>query len=154
MIYGIGDLHFDYFKEKPMDVFGQNWIKHEEKIINNWSNKINDSDLVLIPGDISWALKLNNAYFDLELIDKLPGKKVLSKGNHDYWWESLKKMNELGLNSIFFLQNNHYIYDDIVIHGARGWSSRDSEGFDEKDEKIFNRELIRLELSLNSSKSV
>ncbi|HLR20883.1 MAG TPA: metallophosphoesterase [Tissierellaceae bacterium] len=152
MIYGIGDLHFDYSKSKPMDIFGDNWVEHEEQIINNWKDIVKDEDLVLIPGDISWALKLNEAYDDLKRVDKLPGKKILSKGNHDYWWQSLKKINDLGLKSLYFIQNTSYIYDNISISGTRGWSSRDSNDFDESDEKVFRRELLRLEMSLNNIK--
>lgn len=149
MIYGIGDLHLDYSQSKPMDIFGDNWIEHEKKIISNWEKLVRDDDLVLIPGDISWALKLNEAYDDLKRIDQLPGKKVLTKGNHDYWWQSLKKMNELGLESIYFLQNTSYVYNNISISGTRGWTSRISN---ESDEKIFRRELLRLEMSLNNIK--
>ena len=150
MIYAIGDLHFDSTKKKPMDIFGDNWINHEEKIIDNWKRNISQDDLVLIPGDISWALKLNEAKDDLEKIDKLPGKKVISKGNHDYWWISLNKLNNLQLDSIFFIQNTSYIYNNIGLAGSRGWFSKDSEGFDENDLKVYNRELHRLRLSLES----
>lgn len=150
MIYGIGDLHLDYSKGKPMDIFGEQWIEHEEKIFANWKELIKDEDLVLLPGDISWALKLEEAYYDLNRIDQLPGYKIISKGNHDYWWQGLKKMNELNLKTISFVQNNSYIYNNIGIGGSRGWISKDTEGFDSKDEKIFNRELNRLELSLSS----
>lgn len=153
MIYAIGDLHFDYSKSKPMDIFGENWIDHEERIIENWKKKITEEDLVLIPGDITWALKLEEGLYDLKRIDGLPGKKILSKGNHDYWWQSLKKMEDLGLTSIFFIQNNHFEYKDIAIAGTRGWVPRDSEGFKENDEKIFNRELLRLEMSLSNIKN-
>ncbi len=149
MIYGIGDLHFDYSKEKPMDIFGDNWIDHEEQIINNWIDKVKDGDLVLLPGDISWALKLDDAYYDLKRIDKLPGKKLMTKGNHDYWWQSLNKMKKLDLESISFIQNVSYIHEGISISGTRGWISRDSEGFDDSDEKILKRELLRLEMSLS-----
>lgn len=152
MIYGIGDLHFDYSGDKPMDIFGQNWHNHEEKIMDNWIKKVGDNDLVLIPGDTSWALKLDQAYYDLKRINKLPGKKVISKGNHDYWWQGLKKMNELGLESLFFLQNNSLKFANVTIYGTRGWISKDSDGFDEDDERIFNRELLRLEMSLSSNK--
>lgn len=148
MIYGIGDLHFDYSKRKPMDIFGDNWRDHEGQIIDNWLDKIEDGDLVLIPGDISWALKLDEAYYDLKRIDDLPGKKILIKGNHDYWWQSLNKMNNLGLKSMFFVQNISYIYEGVSVSGTRGWISRDSDGFDDSDEKIFNRELLRLKMSL------
>lgn len=150
MIYGIGDLHFDYSKQKPMDIFGDNWLEHEEQIIENWKEKVKKDDLVLIPGDISWALKLEEARFDLKKIDELPGKKVFVKGNHDYWWQSLKKINDLNLDTLFFIQNNSYRYNDIGIAGTRGWSSRDSEFFTENDEKVFKRELLRLRNSLLS----
>lgn len=152
MIFGIGDLHLDYSQEKPMDVFGEKWINHEEKIFNNWKLKVRDEDLVLIPGDISWALKLDEAYYDLKRVDELPGKKIITKGNHDYWWESKKKMDSLKLNSIFFIQNDSCIYENIAVAGCRGWIAKDSEGFSPHDEKMYNRELGRLENSLNSIK--
>ncbi len=150
LIYGIGDLHLDYSKEKPMDIFGEQWINHEEEIFKNWKARVKDEDLILLPGDISWGLKLKEAYFDLKRIDDLPGKKIITKGNHDYWWQGLKKMNGLNLKTITFLQNNSYVYNNIGIGGSRGWTSEDTEGFDSQDEKIFNRELNRLELSLAS----
>ncbi len=152
MIYAIGDLHLDHSKEKPMDIFGENWIDHEEKIIKNWKEKIGDEDLVLIPGDISWALRLEEAAYDLELIHKLPGKKVFIKGNHDYWWQSLNKINKLAFDSLYFIQNTSYIYEGIAIAGTRGWKSRDSEAFSDSDEKVYRRELMRLEMSLESIK--
>lgn len=150
MIYGIGDLHFDYSKQKPMDIFGDNWLDHEDQIIQNWKDKVKEEDIVLIPGDISWALKLEEAQLDLERIDDLPGKKVFIKGNHDYWWQSLKKINDLNLESLFFIQNSSYTYNGIGIGGTRGWSSRDSDFFTGKDERIFKRELLRLRNSLLS----
>ncbi|MCR2045211.1 metallophosphoesterase [Anaerosalibacter massiliensis] len=150
MIYGIGDLHLDYSKKKPMDIFGENWLDHEEKIFENWKSKIKSEDLVLMPGDISWALKLEDAYNDLKKIDELPGKKIITKGNHDYWWESKKKMNSLGLETIFFLQNDSYKYENITVVGTRGWKAKDSEDFTEHDEKMYNREVNRLKLSLDS----
>lgn len=152
-IYAISDLHFDYSREKPMDIFGDNWIEHEAKIFKSWREKVKEDDLVLIPGDISWALKLNEAKKDLIRIDKLPGRKIMSKGNHDLWWESKRKLNALSLETIDFLQNEHYIYRDVAITGTRGWSSKDSDEFDEHDEKIFKRELNRLDLSLSSIKT-
>lgn len=153
MIYAIGDLHFDFSKTKPMDIFGENWIDHEERIMENWRAKITDEDIVLIPGDISWALKLDEAIHDLKRIDQLPGKKILSKGNHDYWWQSLKKMEDLSFNTISFVQNNYYTYKDISIGGTRGWVDKGSEGFKKNDEKIFNREILRLEMSLSNMKN-
>ena len=149
LIYGIGDLHLDFSKEKPMDIFGEHWVEHENKIFNNWKKIIKEDDLVLLPGDISWALKISEAYYDLKKIDKLPGKKIITKGNHDYWWEGPKKLRELDLKTIKFIQNNYYIHENIGICGTRGWISEDMEDFDSQDEKIFNRELRRLELSLS-----
>lgn len=152
MIYSIADLHFDYSQKKPMGVFGDNWIKHEEKIIKNWNENVKKSDIILIPGDISWALKLEDAYYDLKRIDKLPGKKIFIKGNHDYWWQSLNKIKNLNLKSLYFIQNNSFIFGNIAIAGTRGWKSKDSDDFKEKDKKIYRRELLRLEMSLNSIK--
>ncbi|NLV88241.1 MAG: serine/threonine protein phosphatase [Tissierellia bacterium] len=150
MIFAIGDLHFDSSGEKPMDVFGDIWLNHQEKIIKNWYSIIGKDDLVLLVGDISWALKLEEAYEDLLKIDELPGRKLIIKGNHDYWWNSLKKLNSLGLKTIDFIQNNSFVYQNIGIAGTRGWSSIDVEIIDPHDEKIFNRELNRLRMSLDS----
>ena len=150
MIYGIGDLHFDYSKDKPMDIFGDNWIDHDKQIIKFWNENIENEDLILIPGDISWALKLEDAYYDLKRIDELPGTKVFVKGNHDYWWQSLNKINNLNLESLVFLQNSSYVFKDYAIAGTRGWSARDSEGFSDSDEKVFRREVLRLKMSLDS----
>lgn len=151
MIYGIGDLHFDHSNEKPMDIFGDNWINHDENIVQNWLELVNEDDLILLPGDISWGLRIEDAYEDLRRIDELPGTKIMVKGNHDYWWQSLNKLNNLGLESIFFIQNNSFIYKDICIAGTRGWQSPDSDTFFENDKKIYLRELNRLRLSLSHS---
>lgn len=152
MIFAIGDLHFDNTGEKPMDIFGHNWLKHEEKIINNWKKIVGEKDLVLLVGDTSWGLKLEDAYEDLLKIENLPGEKIMIKGNHDYWWDSLNKLNNLGLKTIKFIQNNSFIYDNIAIIGTRGWSSIDNNEWGKQDEKIFKRELNRLRLSLESVK--
>lgn len=149
MIYGIGDLHLDHTKDKSMDIFGENWIDHEEKIFDNWKANIKEDDLILLPGDISWALKPDEAYEDLRRIDEMPGIKIMIKGNHDYWWQSLNKIRNFNFKSIVFLQNDGYKYNDIGIFGTRGWNPRDTDGFTEQDEKVFLRELNRLELSLN-----
>lgn len=152
MIYGIGDLHLDHSKEKPMDIFGDNWIDHDENIFDSWKFHVRDDDLVLIPGDTSWALRTAEAYEDLKKIDELPGKKVLIKGNHDYWWQSLNKLNLFGFKSIFFLQNNSYLFNGISIVGTRGWMAKDSDSFNLDDEKIYQRELQRFRASLMDAK--
>lgn len=153
MIYAIADLHFDFTLQKPMDIFGDNWKGHDTKIIDDWKSKVKDEDLVLLPGDISWALKLSDAALDLKVIDSLPGKKIISKGNHDYWWSSLNKMNNLDLKTINFLYNNSYEYRDISICGTRGWISKDSCEFTEDDIKIYDREVNRLKNSLEKAKN-
>ncbi len=151
-VFAIGDLHLDSTKEKPMDIFGDNWSDHEQKIIGSWQRSVSDDDLVLIPGDISWAMKLEDAKKDLELIDNLPGKKVLIRGNHDYWWSTKNKLNNLGFKSLEFLVNDIYVYNNIVICGVRGWDSYEINS-DEDSKKIYDRELKRFEISLRMTKS-
>ena len=147
-IYAIADLHLSFNTDKPMNVFG--WIDYENRIKEDWKNKVTDNDLVLLPGDFSWELKLEDTYKDFEFINNLPGKKILLKGNHDYWWGTLNKMREylkeINMNNIDFLYNNSYEFEDKIIAGTRGWNIIDES---EEDEKIKKRELIRLELSLN-----
>ena len=93
-IYAIGDLHLSFNENKPMNIFGDNWEGHEEKIKKDWTQKVTDSDYVLLPGDFSWSMYLKNCYADFSYLDKLPGKKILLKGNHDYWWSTINKMRE------------------------------------------------------------
>lgn len=134
-----------------MGIFGGVWKGYQDKIFYNWNKIVGRDDLVLIPGDISWAMKVQDAEIDLRKIDELNGKKILLKGNHDYWWESLNKLNKLGLNSIRFLQNNSFQVKDVNICGTRGWKSKDSKDYNpSKDESVFKRELLRLEMSLDN----
>lgn len=150
-LYAISDLHLAFNVDKPMDIFGERWLNHDEKIKNNWINKINESDTVLIAGDISWSIKSDDSKVDLDWIDALPGKKIISKGNHDYWWGSISKLNAMYENTKF-LQNNFYVYEDYAICGTRGWICPESDKFTSKDDKIYSREQIRLRLSLESAK--
>ena len=148
MIYVIGDLHLSFNENKPMNIFGYNWENHEEKIEKDWKSKVTENDLVVIPGDFSWSTYLEDTYKDFEFINKLPGKKILLKGNHDYWWSTLKSMRkfleENKLNQIDFLHNNAYEFENYIIAGTRGWAQSDEA----EDQKIFKREAIRLELSI------
>lgn len=148
-IYTISDLHLSFGMDKPMDIFGDNWEKHEEKVKDNWIKKVTENDLVLIPGDFSWAMYMEEALKDFEYLNKLPGKKLLLKGNHDYWWESLAKMRkfleEHNFKNIDFIYNNSYIWEDKIIVGTRGWSEQE-----ENPEKIIRRENLRLEISLKN----
>ncbi len=150
-IYAIGDLHLSLNKEKPMDIFGDNWIGHEEKIKDNWTKQVKENDLILLVGDFSWKMHLEDMYEDFKYLSNLPGKKILLKGNHDYWWNTLKKMREYisinGFSNIDFLYNNSYEYENIAIVGTRGWAFAETD----EDMKINHREVERLKLSINDA---
>jgi len=147
-LFAISDLHLSSTSEKPMDVFGDKWYKHDEKIKENWLKSINDQDTVLIAGDISWSMKMEEGKEDLEFIHNLPGRKIFIKGNHDYWWTSITKLNSL-YDDMDFIQNNFFSYEDYAICGTRGWVTPSSSKFTAHDKKIYDRELIRLRLSLD-----
>ncbi len=153
-LYAISDLHLSFDEDKPMDIFGDNWQKHQEKIKQNWLEAVEENDLVLLPGDFCWAMYLEDAYKAFEYLEKLPGKKLLLKGNHDYWWTTIKKMRnylqENNFNSIDFIYNNSYEFGNYIICGTRGWTISDT---DSENKKILNREVQRLKLSLEYSKS-
>ena len=144
-IYAISDLHLSFNTDKPMNIFG--WDDYENRIAEDWNKKVSDEDLVLLPGDFSWELRLQNTYKDFEYLSNLPGKKLLLKGNHDYWWTTLKSMRDYlkqnNYNNIDFIYNNSYEYENKIIAGTRGWSEQE-----ENAEKIIRRENLRLELSL------
>lgn len=147
-IYAISDLHLSFKEPKPMDIFGENWKKHEERIKTNWLKEIKEEDTVILPGDFSWAMKLEDTLQDFKFLDSLPGRKLLLKGNHDYWWTTLNKMRnflkENNFNNIDFIYNNSYLIENTIICGSRLWSLSDTK--DEK--KMIEREAKRIELSL------
>lgn len=135
-----------------MDIFGPTWDNYLDKIVASWKENVSPSDVVLISGDISWAMKLEDAKPDLELISALPGYKIIIRGNHDYWWQSITCVRSLLDEKFFALQNDHIVIGDYVFCGTRGWQVPETGIFKtEHDEKIFKRELIRLELSLKSA---
>ncbi len=148
-IYVIGDLHLSFSANKPMDIFGNNWENHAERIKKNWIKKVNNEDTVILPGDFSWATYLEEAHEDFEFLNSLPGKKIMSKGNHDYWWTTVTSMNrylkENNFKNIEFLYNNSYLIENKVIVGTRGWvnSWKSQENY-----KILKRENDRLKLSI------
>lgn len=150
-LYAIGDLHFSTSVDKPMDVFGKNWIGHEEKIIEDWKEKVSDEDLVLVLGDTSWGINLDEARSDLDIIDNLPGEKIFIKGNHDYWWTTVTALNKQ-YDNMNFLQTNFYEYKDYAICGGRGWICPNDFKFDENDAKIYKREENRIRISLEAAK--
>lgn len=150
MIYTIGDLHLSLGCDKPMDIFA-GWTNHVERLKDNWNSKITENDTVILLGDHSWALKLEDSLKDLEFIHKeLNGKKILVKGNHDLWWSTMNKItnfvNENGFTSITFLFNNAYLAEGISICGTRGWIRENKKV--EVDVKVLAREAGRLEASL------
>ena len=130
-IYVIGDLHLSFNTPKPMDVFGENWAGHEEKIKKDWLQKVKDEDLVVLPGDFSWETYLENTKKDFEYLNSLPGKKILLKGNHDYWWTTITSMRkflkENNFENIDFLYNNSFEFEGKILCGTRGWSITDEE---------------------------
>lgn len=171
-VWALADLHLSFgVPNKAMDVFGDVWVNHPKKIEKNWRAVVSDDDLVLIAGDISWAKHLEESFPDLEWIDSLPGTKVMIKGNHDYWWSAISKVRRILPPSIHLVQNDAFNWhDEVTVGGARLWDDYELD-FDavvdevdvecivpltEKDldpkraEKIYSRELHRLEMSLRS----
>lgn len=152
-LYAIGDLHLCLGAPKPMDIFGGNWVGYMEKL-EQGIQVIGHEDTTILLGDLSWALDLASAEADFAWIDKIPGKKIILKGNHDYWWSTASKFykfcQEKGFSEQYILNNNHYEYDGWAICGTRGWFFEE-ERSGEHDEKVFRRELIRLEASLKSA---
>jgi predicted phosphohydrolase len=157
-ILAIADLHLALGIDKPMDIFGGRWSNYMDKLRNNWLNTIKEQDSVIIPGDISWATYIENAFEDFRFIDDLPGKKIISKGNHDYWWTTSSKLNkyleENMLKTISFMHNNAFNIEGIAICGTRGWKCPGEDDFKKDDEKIYKREVDRLELSIKSAETL
>ena len=153
-VYAISDLHLSFNTDKSMDVF-PGWYDYTNKIKQNWESTVKNEDFVVIPGDISWAMRLNETKKDFEFINNLPGKKILIKGNHDYWWSTSKKINDFlqenNFNTISIVFNSAIKVDNICICGTRGWMYNSDEP---EDEKILNREVERLRRSLDSAKAL
>lgn len=152
-LYAIGDLHLCLGAEKPMDIFGGAWVDYMQKL-KTGMEIIRPDDTVVILGDISWAIDLNQAQKDFSWINSIPGRKILLKGNHDYWWSTAAKFYKFcednGFENMHILHNNCYFYNDYAICGTRGWFFEE-ERSGEHDEKVFKRELLRLEESLKAA---
>ena len=150
-IYVIGDLHLPFGIDKPMDIFGGKWEGYTDKLKEDWIQKIKPDDTVILAGDFSWATYLKDTYKDFEYINNLPGKKIMLKGNHDYWWTTVKNMKkyleENSFNNIEFLHNNSFYIENKLIVGTRGWSLLDTEN----SLKMIKRETLRLELSIKDA---
>ena len=152
-LYAIGDLHLCLGAQKPMDIFGGAWLGYMEKL-EQGIGCITEADTTVLLGDLSWALELQEAGADFAWIDRIPGRKIILKGNHDYWWSTASKFYKFcdsnGFSNQWILNNNHYEYDGRAICGTRGWFFEE-ERSGQHDEKVFRRELLRLESSLKSA---
>lgn len=160
-LYALADTHLCGGVEKPMDIFGARWNGHTEKIRRRWSTLVTDSDTVVIAGDFSWAMTLDEAAEDFRFIDSLPGRKLISKGNHDYWWTTVSKMkrylSDIGVTSVDFLHNNAFIVDGIAVAGARGWfiePKMQPDLFDADYPKLVHRECERIRTSVTAAEKL
>lgn len=154
-LYAISDLHLPLGIDKPMNKFGAAWDNYVERLADNWQSVVKEGDTVVMPGDFSWATYIEQSERDFDFLNRLNGTKIISKGNHDYWWTTMNKLNKFiadkGYKNIQFLQNNSYRYEESVICGSRGWIHPAWDGFNENDAKMFARECIRMELSLQDA---
>ena len=154
-LFAIGDLHLSGGDEKPMDVFGSQWDRHFFRIGEAWNRLVREDDAVLIPGDISWAMHLEDAVPDLKAVGELPGTKILCKGNHDLWWNSITRVRSVLPDGMIALQHDAAELENCVICGTRGWMTPTREApLDPENEKIYRREIQRLKLSLEAARSI
>jgi predicted phosphohydrolase len=163
-LYALGDPHLGTAVNKPMDIFGARWAGHPGRLFQNWEATVGPDDIVLVPGDISWGMTLEEALPDLQELDKLPGRKLMIPGNHDYWWESLKKLRALPLSTITFIQNDAVLLPEgavpgvegrVAVCGSRGWITPGDRAWGDDEAhntKIYNREIGRVKLSLEAGK--
>lgn len=149
-VFSISDLHLSGITDKPMDVFGARWEGYFEKIKSDWKSKVEDEDIVLISGDISWGTTLSEGLYDLNSLKDLKGKKVFIRGNHDYWWNGISKLRDAAPDeTFFFLQNDCIKFGNVIICGSRGWTCPGSADYSERDEKLYRREAERFKLCFN-----
>ena len=152
-LYAIGDLHLPGGDLKPMDIFGAQWTDHFQKISSDWRARVTDEDIVLLPGDLSWAMTLDAAGADLNAIGALPGRKVILRGNHDYWWSAIGRVRQALPQGMWAVQNDAVTIDGATVCGTRGWTIPDADTKPE-DRKIFERELLRLDMTLRHGRAL
>ncbi len=150
-VFAIADLHLPA-AQKPMDVFGPHWKDHFQRISADWLSRVGPEDTVLLPGDLSWAMRLEEAKDDLASIGRLPGRKILLRGNHDYWWSSIGRVRRALGEGMYALQNDSLLLDGRLYAGTRGWMLPGPDA-DEDDLRIYNRERLRLEMSLKHARA-
>lgn len=153
-IYSISDLHLDVNNSKPMDIFGPVWKDYLDSIIEDWNSKVKDEDVVILAGDYSWAMKIEEVTPDFEFLKNLKGKKIIIRGNHDYWWSSLTKVREKLPANVYALQNDAIKIGDYIFCGNRGWLIPEGKFETEENKKLYAREVIRADLSLKAAKKL
>jgi predicted phosphohydrolase len=153
-VFAIGDLHLPGRDAKSMDIFGAHWDRHFVSISNNWNERVAQDDVVLIPGDISWAMRIKDVESDLHDISVLPGLKILLRGNHDYWWSAIGQVRSILPKGMFALQNDAIVIGEQVFCGARGWIIPAEEQSNANDERIYAREVLRLKMSLTVARRI
>lgn len=165
-IYGISDLHLslnEYFapnsnlevsEHKPMHIFGEHWQGHTKRLFENWNSTVGADDTVLLPGDISWAMNLKDTIYDFDYLSKLNGRIIICRGNHDYWWDTKAKILKVLPPNVLPLQHESILLGDVLLSATRGWICPDGKEFTAEDEKIYRRELLRLEMALNHGKQL
>lgn len=154
-VFAISDLHLSVNNPKPMNIFGPAWDDYVDKIFADWKEKVSEGDLVLMAGDFSWAMKLEETEEDFNLLKDLPGKKILIRGNHDYWWSSISAVRNFMPAGFYAIQNDAMKFGDYIICGTRLWNLPDGNKVQTpEDEKIYKRELIRLEMTLQNAQKL
>ncbi len=155
-IFAISDLHLGFSCSKPMDIFGARWKNHEEKLRVNWQKTVGKDDIVLIAGDTSWETYVDNAIADFDFINRLNGTKIITKGNHDYWWETLSKLNKFldknNFSTIKFLHNTNVVFGDTVICGTKGYPETEGVPTTDNEKKLYLREIERLKNAVAEAK--
>lgn len=152
VVWAISDLHLPA-NQKPMDIFGPHWSNHFERIREDWLSRVSQDDIVLLPGDLTWAMHLEEAQEDLARIAALPGQKLLLRGNHDYWWSSIGRVRRMLPEGTYALQNDSMLLGDMLFAGSRGWTIPGDPDCDSDDARIYRRERQRLEMSLKSARA-
>lgn len=153
-VYSISDLHLDINNTKPMDIFGPVWNNYLDKIVDSWNSLVQDDDVVILAGDYSWAMKLDEVVPDFDFLKNLKGIKILIRGNHDYWWSSVSRVREKLPSNTYALQNDAIKIGEYIFCGNRGWQIPEGKYDTEENQKLYNRELVRLELSMKSAKKL
>ena len=149
-VFAISDLHLSINNPKPMDIFGGAWNNYLQEIEASWEQTVSDEDVVLIAGDISWAMKMDDVVADLEYIGRFKGKKVILRGNHDYWWHSISALRKILPEGMFAVQNDCMRIGNVLIGGSRAWTTPEKDFLSDEDKKIYDRELLRMKLSLDA----